>query len=549
MRPRAYAKRWLPRVGDDGFALLLAALGALGTGAVLASTSVWGAGAGSDESMFLSVAESLAAGKGFVSFYGNTTAQWPPLFPALLALFGLAGIEPLAAARFVNAAAFGATVFVFGRFLDSKCDSRVSTLAGTAAVLASPILTDVSSRALSDPLFLLFALLALVRLDRFQREGGVRALVLCGVFSALCVSTRYMGVAVLATGAVVILLWAPGRPAARLGAVCAYLSLSVPPLAAWLWRNLALTGTLTGPRLASAHPPFAILRTFADTMQLEILPFRAVLFRVSETTVRLGDAVLLALAAPLGWAAAFRRRSVGRFLERLESASLVTVAMFAAAYSALLLFMGSTVELADPAHGRYVAPAQVCALFVVVVLWDKAALRKRTKTMLAGCFAVFVAISADLSAYRLVHVWREGLSYTSRTWVESETMRWMEENMEGGRIYSNMPDAIYVRTGMKHGPRMLPPGGGATPAPLPAAEPDAETWVVWFTGEKLWLRRKLSLRSLGWDTARIRAVPGLEPAAELADGVVFRVVGERRDAGRAANPAPPPGVAENPPPR
>ena len=353
-----------------------------------------------------------------------------------------------------------------------------------------------------------------------------------------------MGVSVLATGAVVILLWAPGRPAARLGAVCAYLSLSVPPLAAWLWRNLALTGTLTGPRSVSAHSPFAILRMFADTMQLGILPFRTELLRVSETVVRLGDVVLLALAARLGWVAAFHRRSVGRFLERLESASLVTVAMFAAAYSALLLFMGSTVELADPAHGRYVAPAQVCALFVVVVLWDKAALRKRTKNVLAGCFAVFVAISAAMSADDLIRGWRDGHSYTSRIWTESETMEWIEDNIEGGRIYSNMPDAIYVRTGMRGGLRMLPPGGGADPAPIPAGPPGAGTWVVWFTGEKYsWLRR------LGWDTARVRAVPGLEPAAELADGVVFRVVGERRGAGRAATPAPPPDVAENPTPR
>lgn len=536
MKRLVYAKHWLSRLGDDGFALLLAGLGALGTGAVLASTSVYGAGAGTDESMYLFMAENLAAGRGFVDFDGYTTAWWPPLFPALLALGSLAGIEPLAAARFVNAAAFGATVFVFGRLLDSKCDSRTSVLAGTAAVLASPILTDVSSQALSDPLFLLFALLALDRLDAFQREGGVRALVLCGVFSGLCVSTRYAGVSVLATGAVVILLWGPGRPAARLGAVCAYLSLSVPPLAAWLWRNLALTGTLTGPRLASAHSPFAILRMFADTMQLEILPFRSVLFRVSETAVRLGDAVLFALAARLGWVMAFRRRSIGRFLERLESASLVTVVMFFAAYSALLLFTGSTVELSAPAQGRYVAPAQVCALFVVVVLWDRADLRKRTKNILAGCFAVFVAMSAAMSADGLVRGWREGHSYTSRIWMESETIRWIEDNIEGGRIYSNMPDAIFVRTGMKDGPRRLPPGGGAAPAPLPAAQSGAETWVVWFTGEKL--------RRLGWDTESIRAAPGLEPAAELADGLVFRVVGEPRgaatDAALAAVARPPP---------
>ena len=73
----------------------------------------------------------------------------------------------------------------------------------------------------------------------------------------------------------------------------------------------------------------------------------------------------------------------------------------------------------------------------------------------------------------------------------------------------------------------------------PVAGSDVETWVVWFTGEKL--------RRLGWDTASVRAAPGPKPAAELADGLSFRVVGKRRDAGRAANPAPPPEVAEDSP--
>ena len=52
---------------------------------------------------------------------------------------------------------------------------------------------------------------------------------------------------------------------------------------------------------------------------------------------------------------------------------------------------------------------------------------------------------------------------------------------------------------------------------LPAAESGIETWVVRLTGEKL--------RRLEWNVARIRAVPGLDPATKPADGVVFYVVG------------------------
>ena len=64
----------------------------------------------------------------------------------------------------------------------------------------------------------------------------------------------------------------------------------------------------------------------------------------------------------------------------------------------------------------------------------------------------------------------------------------------------------------------------------------------------IWIHDWVTGPKLNYGAAELVGLADPEIAAELADGVVFRVVGKRRSAGRAANPAPPPEGAENPSP-
>ena len=95
---------WAPDRRPDRFTLLLAALAALGTVLILARQVTYGVGLSADWAAYLSAAQSLSAGEGFVQIHGWPYLHWPPLYPMLLAAAGLFVFAPYDVAGPLNAA-------------------------------------------------------------------------------------------------------------------------------------------------------------------------------------------------------------------------------------------------------------------------------------------------------------------------------------------------------------------------------------------------------------------------------------------------------------
>lgn len=92
--------------------VLLALVGAI---LILLSTSRYGAGLSPDSVGYIGTARNLITGAGFISYGGSPTVEWPPLYPALLALVGgTFETDPLLLANVVNALIFGLIVYVGG---------------------------------------------------------------------------------------------------------------------------------------------------------------------------------------------------------------------------------------------------------------------------------------------------------------------------------------------------------------------------------------------------------------------------------------------------
>ena len=258
-------------------ARLIVAIAVLGGAHILVRTSTHGAAVEWDSVEYLSAAESLAAGDGlgrprlpdeFVQF-----VQWPPLFPMLLALFVPFGIEPVDAARFVNALAFGLTIALAGFWLRRHCGSRVLAVAGTVAVATAVPLCDVSSYVMTEPLFILFTLLALIGLESFRnrKDAAMPPLLLAAGCAALAALTRYVGVVGILVGVLLVLLRRDLPAAARLKFAAIYGAIPSVPLALVLARNWSVSGTLAGSRIVSGQSVFDGLGQTGDI-------FRAWLF-------------------------------------------------------------------------------------------------------------------------------------------------------------------------------------------------------------------------------------------------------------------------------
>ena len=270
------ASERLARFRRDPFPLLIVVLAGLGTAHTLARTAPYGPAVVDGDSVhYLSTAINLLAVEGWQDFKGYPMMMWPPLFPLLLAAAGWLGIEPFAAGRWINATAFGLTIFAAGCWLRSNLRSRGLALAATGAIAASVPLSELASYFLTDSLFVLLTLLALIQLAAFLQRGG-RTLLGCGaIFTALAALTRYLGVVLIGTGVLLLLVRRTSPLATRLKDTIVFGAISSLPLAGWLTRNWAVSGSLTGKRGESPLSLSDSLSRVADIFWGWLIPLNA----------------------------------------------------------------------------------------------------------------------------------------------------------------------------------------------------------------------------------------------------------------------------------
>lgn len=212
----------------------------------------------SDAFFYHRSAEMLAAGEGLASDPGVPTAQWPPVFPALLSLvYRAVGTEPLAG-ELLNAFVGALTVVVLYALVRRVFDRPEATVAAfTMAIFPGQILwTDV---LLSETLYT-FLLVGVLALAVFLPRRPATVVVL-GI--AIGVATLTRGEGVLLIPAVAALWWGelPTRRLLATGAALAAVTLVT--MAPWTVRNAFVMdafiplSTNSSTTLWSGHNPGA----------------------------------------------------------------------------------------------------------------------------------------------------------------------------------------------------------------------------------------------------------------------------------------------------
>lgn len=153
--------------------LSLAALAVIGAAVLLLATGR-GIGLMPDSADYFSASENLLAGNGLVVSGAAGTSRpftlWPPLYPFLLALGGMAGLPLAEASRWLAALVFGLSVFMVGLATRRYSGSVIAGAAAAALTLGSASLLQVYSWAQTDGLFILLSLAALSLLDLYRNS-------------------------------------------------------------------------------------------------------------------------------------------------------------------------------------------------------------------------------------------------------------------------------------------------------------------------------------------------------------------------------------------
>ena len=513
---------WIARFRPAPFTLLIAFLAGLGTAHILVRTATYGAAVNSDSTLPLSTAMNLLAGEGWRDFAGIPLTGWPPLFPLLLAAGGWVGIEPLEAGRWINAAAFGLTIFAAGGWLRSHLRSRLLALAATGALAVSVPLAHFASHLLTEPLFVLFTLLALIWLAAFLHRGGRTPLLWAAVFTALAALTRYPGVALIGAGVLVLLVRRALPLAVRLKHVVVFGAVSAIPLAGVLTRNWAVSGTLTGRQTGAGQSPSDSLSQVVDVFRGWVVSPHAPDWLGYILWIAAGLVVVLAgLGLGVGGSKG-KDRSGSPFF---GLGPVLPFGVFAVSY---LAFMIAVVPFTvhQIIDSRYLLPIYVPLLLTVVLLLDRflsieaAAVRYVVASSFLLAALAHVGFSVQRNLILSARTWIAGYpgwNYNDARWQHSAIMNYIRENPIDGKVYSNNAflawfwdrDAALGKYRKKF-PLGLP---RLARQMMQWTEDGTDVYIVWIE----------NVSEQNYDAMDLRVLPGVEVVAELADGLVLRL--------------------------
>ena len=574
----------LSKLRIDKLTLLLVALCIFGTFLVLLRGIPYGTGVNGDGVIFMSTARNLLAGNGFVKWDGSPFVERAPMFPMLLAFIGIFGPDPLDVAGYVNATLFGLTIFVSSLWLRYhllSCPAptlraqRTWLLIWAVAALVLAPFTRLASDTLSDPLFILLVVSTLFTFDKFLDTGQRAFLLLAAIFTALTCLTRYIGVAIPATLLLFLLCRKGDTLLAKAKNMALYSLIAVTPIVVWLLRNLLVTGSLAGQAWPIVLPvPGSTQSILVTGSATGYNPRYSLSFNLYTTFTTLADWVL-----PRSWIEEMQKLSAQQFsieitpqnsivlamiiiltllilavgawvcflhLPRHRLRQIILFATFTFVYTVLLI-IGVSVRGIESVTNRYLAPVYIPMLFIAVLVLDEffqyALQRKLLGTLrfpwvqnmyaegrTAGLTMVVMALLScwlwlpvNANAQHIRQAQENGLpGYNSRTWAESEIIRYINENPCARCVfYSPNAPGLYFLTAQPRQfylPRQLTDDGLRQIESMQRNGEDV--YIVWFSSRDRIIR---NFDGYTYGRSQLEAWLALETVADLADGIIYRL--------------------------
>lgn len=197
----------------------------------------------SDAGGYRLLGQHLAEGRGYIRPYDfaradivRPTAEFPPGFPSLLAVFHAVGLRSVPAQR-LALAVLGALAVVGIALLARRWFSRRGALVLGALAAVHPALFAVESALLAESLFLWLVVLVLLAVVRFRESPSPGRAVAIGLLGGAATLVRSEGIVLALVLVVPLLVTAPPRRF-RVGAGVAVLVAALLLPGAWAVRNL-----------------------------------------------------------------------------------------------------------------------------------------------------------------------------------------------------------------------------------------------------------------------------------------------------------------------
>jgi hypothetical protein len=413
--------------------------GALAGTFVLLGTVPHGPAVSPDSATYIAAANSFADGRGFVGYSGSPYSEKPPLYPTLLAIGELLGLDVMTTVSVMHAIVFAWLCVLAGWLFHSNLRTPALAWIGFVGVVASWPLLQVAVKVWSEIIFALLAIIFIVQAKTALTRSGWLQVILLAVVASISTMQRYIGLCFVITGILVILFSPSGIDRRRRGTYAmAFSVVAVGPLLLWFVRNLAVDGTLTGGRVITSQLLVSeSLAQLVETLTTWVAP--------PAMPMWLGFVVVAGLAVIAGFGFKSEISEESPVHNRRSGTRMMTqiTILFVLVYSLFVVSL-SSMEVAALPGTRILSPLYVPLVFLVLVGLDGLAARrnganKRVIVVVSAVWLVYPVLST--ASYLVVRS-----TYDTNVWHDSALARSLATDPPEGTLFSNQAWVVYLFT-------------------------------------------------------------------------------------------------------
>jgi hypothetical protein len=426
----------------------LAAFAIVGILLILYLTRV-GVGVSLDSIAYLTAARNLLAGRGLVAttpLSGILTpmSHFPPLYPLVLAGFGLVGVAPMEGARWLGAVLFGVEILVVGLALLRFGRSRLTAIVGTGILLVSPNLFALHAMAFSEPLFLTLMLGGVFLLALALETRRTLPLAASAALIGISCLARYVGIVFIGVGAVALLAGLEGPTWWRIRKGFNFAAIASLPALALVARNRIIGGSATN-RQIHWHPiTVDTLVSARYAVQGWLVPPEFP-HRV-RVSILLVTILILAVVTILGVASSKPRdqRSPRR------NPLVLILSILIPSYLGFLMISISFLDGGTPLDDRILSIVYLSTIIVLALTIERRILSSDRPGLFAASIVVLlplIVICKSAATASWIGRWGDqALQYAGSRWRQSTLVETARSLPPGAPIYSNAPAPIYYLT-------------------------------------------------------------------------------------------------------
>jgi hypothetical protein len=403
----------------------------------------FGSGLGFDSVAYISAARNIVDGIGL----GRMTCTgfkpmtlWPPLYPIILALLSLPGLDPIHSSHLVSVAGYSLAIFLAALFA-FRVSKKVSFLVLISLLLLSNAsILNTFSWAMSEALYIPVSLLSLYLLYEYMEKNRNAYLLASTAFIGLAMVTRYIGIALLPVWLIILAMNDQVHLREKIKNGLYGVTLACLPLLAWFIRNDIVFGSGTGRKFGLNIPSLLDFDFFIKQVVGWVIPLKYASYRIRLIMI----AVLILVLVVMSVFIFFSQRKKGSAAQKGLFIFLLYSLFYLFTVLATIIFWVPNISMVDE---RILVPLLVNLLILIVLvgvyIWENGSHFLMVPFGLVCMYLLVYYFPQQLNTLNALH--SDGQGYASKGWQTSSAIDFLKGIQSV--IYTNDFQALYFMSG------------------------------------------------------------------------------------------------------